>query len=334
MKQHTPLPLPLSRKGRGGKHQRGSAILTAMLLVTLVASLSAAALWQQWRAIETESVLRSQVQARWVVQGALDWSRRVLKDDDNNFDHLGEPWAIPLRDLPLAAFLAAQSGAADAGTDAGEVAMQDAKLSGAVTDLQARLNLNSLVLPGGAPHEPSVQAFTRLFDSLQLPRAELNLLVQQLRLAKTLQDPNQAAAEPVPLLPRTLAQAVWLGLSAGTVERLRPFVTVLPQATAVNLNTATAEVLAAAIATLPLSEARRVVVLRAKTPFQTLDAARRAMNLDPTALLETQHSVSSGYFAVQAQLRLEGLNIATQALVWRNAKTREVSVLWQDSIVP
>ena len=56
------------------QRERGAAILTAMLTVTLVATFAAAALWQQWRAIEVESAERSRVQASWVLTGALDWA--------------------------------------------------------------------------------------------------------------------------------------------------------------------------------------------------------------------------------------------------------------------
>ena len=43
--------------------QRGAALLAAMLTVTLVATLAAAALWQQWRSVEVETSERAGVQA-------------------------------------------------------------------------------------------------------------------------------------------------------------------------------------------------------------------------------------------------------------------------------
>ncbi|HVR51394.1 MAG TPA: type II secretion system minor pseudopilin GspK, partial [Pseudorhodoferax sp.] len=39
--------------------QRGAALLLAMLTVTLVATFAAAALWQQWRAVEVEQAERA-----------------------------------------------------------------------------------------------------------------------------------------------------------------------------------------------------------------------------------------------------------------------------------
>ncbi|MFN3377379.1 MAG: hypothetical protein ACK40S_12615, partial [Burkholderiaceae bacterium] len=56
-------------------HERGAALLVAMLTVTLVATWAATALWQQWRAVEVETAERARVQASWILVGALDWAR-------------------------------------------------------------------------------------------------------------------------------------------------------------------------------------------------------------------------------------------------------------------
>ena len=49
MAQHT------SDEPAGRRRQRGAALLAAMLTVTLVATLAASAMWQQWRAVEVET---------------------------------------------------------------------------------------------------------------------------------------------------------------------------------------------------------------------------------------------------------------------------------------
>ena len=64
------------------KHaQRGAALISAMLVVTLVATLASVALWQQWKHVEVESAERHRVQASWLLNGALDWSRLILRED-------------------------------------------------------------------------------------------------------------------------------------------------------------------------------------------------------------------------------------------------------------
>lgn len=52
---------------RGVSHQAGAALLAAMLTVTLVATFAAAAMWQQWRAIEVETAERARIQSAWIL---------------------------------------------------------------------------------------------------------------------------------------------------------------------------------------------------------------------------------------------------------------------------
>ena len=80
--------------------QRGAALLTALLLVTLVTSLAAAMIWRQYRAVQIETADRARAQSAWILQGALDWARLILREDARAnqreaVDHLGEVWAVP-----------------------------------------------------------------------------------------------------------------------------------------------------------------------------------------------------------------------------------------------
>ena len=94
--------------------QRGAAILTAMLTVVLVATLASAMLWQQWRGVEVETAQRTRVQSAWILTGALDWARLILREDarQGGADYLSEPWAVPLAPARLSTFLAAERGQA------------------------------------------------------------------------------------------------------------------------------------------------------------------------------------------------------------------------------
>src|SRR5450830_730225 len=159
--------------------QRGAAILLAMLTVVLVATMASAMLWQQWRAVEVESAQRTRVQSQWILTGALDWARLILREDarDGGSDNLTEPWAVPLAPARLSTFLAAQQGQSLVGEDTDP--SQEAFLSGEIEDLQSRLNVSNLI-DNNKVHEASLAAWTRLFKQLNLPQAELDLLVQQL----------------------------------------------------------------------------------------------------------------------------------------------------------
>src|SRR6202008_3532089 len=74
-------------------NQRGAALLMAMLVVVLVATFAAASLWQQWRSVEVETAERARIQSGWILTGALDWARLILREDglSGQADHLAEP---------------------------------------------------------------------------------------------------------------------------------------------------------------------------------------------------------------------------------------------------
>ena len=132
-------------------HQRGAALLIAMLTVALVAMFAAASLWQQWRSVEVETAERARIQSGWILTGALDWARLLLREDElasGLVDHLGEPWAVPLKEARLSSFLAADS--SNTTTDLAPDTME-AFLSGQIVDLQSMMNVNNMASPAARP---------------------------------------------------------------------------------------------------------------------------------------------------------------------------------------
>ncbi len=311
---------------RGG---RGAAILTAMLTVVLVATLASATLWQQWRGVEVEAAQRSRTQAQWVLTGALDWARLILREDarKGGADHLAEPWAVPLEQARLSTFLAADRNEVQADDET-----QDAFLSGQIIDLQSRLNVVNL-LQDGKIHEPGRLAFARLFELLNLPASELQAMAENLRLAQGSSSENRDTGA-VPLWPQEVDQLAWLGLSAPTINRLRPFVTVLPVRTPVNLNTATAEVVYASVAGFELADANRLVLARSATHLSALNDAIKASGNVTAQLDSTQHSVSTDFFEVQGMLHVQQTTVQEHSVVQRG-RDGEVKTLWRKrGVVP
>lgn len=327
--------------GPAADRQRGAALLLAMLTVTLVAALAASALWQQWRALEIERAERQRAQAAWILAGALDWARLILREDargnqtNGNPDHLGEPWALPLEEARLSSFLAADR-------DNNADSALEAFLSGEMTDLQSRLNFNNAVRQtvgqgsgqGQGPgtrqveiSEPDLDILRRLYEQLGLPLSELDAAVNEL-LAST----RLALSDPLPsrtaLLPAKLSQLAWLGLSPQSLARLEPHLTVLPQRTTLNLNTASAEAIAASLPGLDLAQARQLVSARERKPFRAIAEAQRLLPEGPVTLSDQYHGVRSAYFEVRGRLRLDDTIIEERSLVVRQAL--DVRIVWRE----
>ncbi len=311
------------------QHSRGAALLVAMLTLALVATLAAGAAWQQWRGVETERAERSRGQAAWILVGALDWARLILREDarSGGADHLGEPWAVALQESRLSSFLAADA------TSAALLADQtndNVFLSGQMQDMQARLNVYNLI-EAGRISPPVLAAFEKLFDLQGLDIAELRAMAENLRFASDLSPDNRSGARAA-LLPQRLDQLTLLGLSTSNLERLRPFITWLPSRTPINVNTASAEVLYASVPTLELDGARKIVNERQSQHFKSLADVGNLLPAIAGLFNEGQHSVASRYFEVTGRLRMadgqQSTVVMERSVVQRDGL--DVKVLWRE----
>jgi general secretion pathway protein K len=287
------------------RHQRGGALLLAMLILTLVASVAAGMVWQQYRAIQVEAAERARTQAAWILLGALDWARLILREDarTGGVDHLGEPWAVPLAEARLSSFLAADRDNAVFAEDEGLQAF----LSGQISDAQARFNLRHLVDDEGKLEPTQVMALQRLCEAAGAP-SDAARLAEGLRAAWA----GEAGAL---LAPDDVGELQRFGFDAAAIERLRGWIVLLPQRTPLNLNTAAREVIAAVVEGMDLSSAERIVSTRARTPFRSLaevQALLPGVQLDPNRV-----GVASRYFEVEGRLRLEERVLEERSLVER-----------------
>ncbi len=72
-------------------HQRGAAVVTALLMVTLAVVIVSGMLWRQQVQIRSIENQRLTAQAAWIERAAVDWARLILRDDQrrSNVDYLG-----------------------------------------------------------------------------------------------------------------------------------------------------------------------------------------------------------------------------------------------------
>ncbi len=312
-----------------------------MLVLTLVATLAAGMVWQQSRALAVEAAERARVQAGWILTGALDLGRVLLRLDARTpgVDHLNEVWATRLEEASLSSMLAQ-----DRDNNAG--ATPEAFLSGSVRDAQSRYNLRNLVDATTLKIVPAeLEALTRLCQTAAVPPETAQRLAVGLRAAWQADKLGDRADEApgddardgagdapgddsgAPLLPHSVEQLAWLGLDAATLQRLRPYVELLPQATPLNINTASPEVLAGVVPGLDPASAKRLVDRR---PYKALQDAAAVLEA-PGALDPQRLSVGSRYFVISGRLRMAGRVIEEQLLVQRNNRQVTALARWRES---
>ena len=277
-----------------GARQRGAAIVLALSVVALAALAASAMMTSQNVWIRQIELSDGRTQGQFLIQAGLDWARAILSYDSHtgSVDYLGEPWAIRLPPIPF----------------------ENGKLAGYLEDQQARFNLNNLVRDGKTD-TAQLEIFRRL----------LSILGLQPTLADMLADWIAAGGRPLVDVSELARLSCF---DEGTRARLAPFLTVLPHFTAVNVNTAPPEVLAAVIDGLGVDGARALVAERERTYFRStsefLDRLPNNASVPSGAI-----SVSSSYFMATIDANIGDSHARGVALLSRDELGGWPAIVWR-----
>jgi general secretion pathway protein K len=291
--------------------------------------------------VQVEVAERGRQQAAWILTGALDWSRIILREDalaarrnaNDKSDHLGEPWAVPLAEARLSTFLAADKENTEGAPDA--------FLSGSIVDAQARYNLSNLIAAQTiADRKAQFDVLQRLCTHLNLSPTVAQAILTGLQAARPVAASapqaggsapvvTPAAADNAPLLPQRVDQLTWLGIDPKTVKALSPHVSLLrdqdgnPITSDVNANTAPKEVLAA-VYDIDLASAERLVQTRQRSNFKDPEDVRKLL---PQNRQGAKISIKTDFFFVTGRLRLGEQVLEQRSLVQRDSNNLAVTPL-------
>lgn len=277
--------------------ERGVALITVLLVVAvltaIVARLSLSN--QVWiRQVESGAALAQAEQAGRAVQ---QWVSLILERDDNELDGRTDPWARPLPPIPVGW----------------------GELTGRIEDMQGRFNLNNLVTGEGEVDAAALRRFRRLLRILELnpgiAEAAADWIDPDSRPegAWGAEDGFYSGRRPPYLAAnRPFGEAAELRLVRGVDgeawRKLAPHITALPAATGVNVNTATPEVLAAAVTQWgpPRTALRRgegMAKRSDKDPYAEVGAFLAESGAGEEDAAGTGLTVTSEYFRGTARLR-------------------------------
>jgi general secretion pathway protein K len=246
---------------------------------------------------------RDRLQAQWLNRSAVDFSRLVLSEDarTSQFDWLGEPWALPLGESKINDFLKDQEIPDE---------IQGASLIGGLADAQGLFNLTNLWdADFKKVNSSGVSAFGRLLSAIGLDAGLANQLAQ-LILARGL--PLTSVDDLIKVD----------GFTSNMVENLRQYVCVLPALTTININTASAPVIMAAIPGLSLNVANQLVQQRVFTPLKSpsdIVALLNRMSINQSAGLDLSGvDVKSQFWLARTEVRLGAGVFSGEALIQRS----------------
>lgn len=300
----------------GGRSDRGLALIVAMLVAALAAAvaISVATAQSQWSAEVAHR--RDQVQAQSIALAGIQWARQILDADARagSIDDLDEPWALPLPATPV----------------------ERGVVEGRIIDAQGLFNVNNLVSAMHSTFER--QRFERLFTTLHVPSATLASIVDWID-ADGIPEPNGAEdawyladAEPSlpPNAPATRADelANVRGMTPTMMNAILRDVTSLPVDTPLNVNTASAELLAASIDNADAAQIASLVASRAAHPFASIADFRARLPVGASIGDEAMYSVNSRYFLVTVRATQGETRAVALALIERNNGAWP-AVVWQ-----
>lgn len=293
-----------------GKHQseRGVALITVMLVVALATILAVSMSSRQQLDIHRSANVFNFEQAYQYILGAEAWTKQILKRDseDNKTDSGHDDWAKVLPALPI----------------------EGGQMAGKIEDLQARFNLNNLV-QNGEPQKLYVDRFKRLLRNLELNEELVFVIIdwldtnqemgfsgaednEYLNLSPAYRAANQPMADTSELL-------LVKGMDFETYAKLRPHVCVLQFETAINVNTASAEVISSIVKDFTIEEAQGLIEDRDKDAFAKLDDFLQHSLIKQKKINKDGLSVNSEYFQLSSATQLERITVEFVSVLQRDS---------------
>ncbi len=297
--------------------QRGSATVVALIVVSLITICITSLIWQQNFEIRKTSIYKENSQIIWLQRPLNELVRQVLRIDlmnDPNVDHLGEIWALPIENSRVEDYLKTQ--------DLPEE-LRNIQFSGYIQDAQGMFNIANLWdINVSVPNVGGIQIYAAL--------------LQKIGLDKSLAEQTARFVINSNLKPQYLDDLISVpGYSPETIQKLNRFAILLPEPTAVNVNTSSVEVLLALVPTFSQADAERFVQLRTRSILKNKEDINRLFNeIKPNQMtpVTNQMDIRSSYWLANINMMIDQRNINSQTLIKRfntpQADRNYTAVLW------
>lgn len=295
--------------------QRGVAMITAMIIMTLATIIATDLAWDNALDVRRTTMLLYRDQAVQVALGAENWIASILRQDlaDTETDHLGEIWATDLPPLPI---------------DGGDV-------FGVIEDLQGRFNVNNLIDADGSVHEESLEQFQRLLIALELDPRFAGIAADWLDADLDAAFPDGAEdgiytgiVPPYRAANQALTSvselAALQGMDKITFDTLAPHIVALPGRTDINVNTATPFVLQSLDEKLSPSDIENLLAEREAGGFGDIENVFATL-VEPEVLQDLTDS--SSYFQLKVVVRIDTVRVTLFTVLRRSPRGNVATIL-------
>ena len=314
----SPVPVPPG--------SRGVALVTVLLILAILTAIAGRLSFSNQVWLRQVGNGADFLQSALATRAVQDWVGIILVEDDNDYDSFQDAWARPLAPLPIG----------------------HGFVRGYMEDMQARINLNTLLDESGAVDRGAMRRFKRLLRILELNPGIADAIVDWMDGDGDVSGPWGAEDgyylgmnPPYVAANRRFRETGELRLVRGVDRnvwyKLNPYVSALPaRNTPININTATPQVLAAAVSEWgsPLQasvEAARWSGKARQEAFTSVREFYRAAGLEydseaPPAGLD----VRSKFFLARTQVDAGNARRRTATLYQRDAEQARVLGHWRE----
>lgn len=306
---------------------QGFVLVNALILVAALAAVAVLLLSraEQGRIRQSESHTATQLSLNLDAFEAFAIVQ-LNNSADGGPDHLNRPWTQATYNVPLS----------------------HGQVSGRITDLQGKFNVNWLA-------DPENYSAHAAFDRMC---AQLGVSTKDAETVRDLLQPGgpentgdfarmTPPEDPVGGAVLMITQLDLMpGLSNKSRDRLRPYLTALPGDSTLNPNTADAVVLAAFLPDLPPAELDRILARRKIDPFTSVEAFLRTVglalpeddpdpeDLDPEIVRSYQLGIASDWFRADISAGLDGHSAQRITVLNRKGNPPQTRIIWRQTFRP
>jgi len=279
-----------------------------MLIVALATIMAVAMTTRQQLDIHRTANFINGEQAYMYALGGESWIKRILLRDSKKVDSLQDAWATTIPALPI----------------------PGGYITGQVTDLQGRFNLNNLLQDDGQLSLKDIIILERLLAILELPISLAQIIVDWIDKNE---EPQPNGAEDNVYLMKNPAYRTANRLFSSPSEirllveieeyyKILPYISTLPTRTAINVNTTSDKILMALVENLTASDVN--ILLAEPEPFPNIQSFVAHPALAGLKIHDENLSVASSYFLFTADVKIDRGRAKLNSVLHRTTDKIEV----------
>ncbi|MDA8561621.1 type II secretion system minor pseudopilin GspK [Gammaproteobacteria bacterium] len=300
------------------KNQHGAALIVALFITTLVAIVAVAMMERLNIDIRSATLINNNIKAKLYADGSIAWAIEKLNSNIKRKKQNSITDTMPIKSP--------------------KDFVEKSEIYSVIYDQERLFNLNNL------SNIENHRDFIRLLKIIdptisETKAAELTIAVHDwisptsnnniLNEYYNKQTPSYAAAHK--LMSSVSELRLIKGFDSDLYNKIIPYITVLPELTKINVNTATPQVITTLSSTLTIDAANTIVNSRNQKPFESSAIFLQSEIAKNHNISDQKITTESSYFLIQTNVKIDNQKLTIYTLLHRalNNSKPNTTVVWQ-----